>query len=72
MRRVVGISSLAAATAVCHWLPCLDHRHGLSGGDDGDALEALEDQEMLAIAGDDQIGLGRLGGGEHRIIVGIC
>lgn len=45
-------------------------RHGLGGADDGDALVALE-VEQMRIAGDDEISVGRYRAGEHVIVVGI-
>lgn len=43
----------------------------LGGVDDGDAVEVLEVQKMR-IAGDDDVGVGRNGAGEDRIVVRVC
>lgn len=53
------------------FLAAVDDLQSLSGIDDADALIAAQRQQMLAITGDDEIGLGGERTGKYMVIVGI-
>lgn len=62
------------APALLHSLPvacCLQPLDGLPGGDDVDALEAAQGQQIELVAGGDEIGLAGDGCGDDVIVVGI-
>jgi hypothetical protein len=47
------------------------YRERILGGEDGDALMGADGQQVPAVAGDDQFGVGGDGSGDDVIVIGI-
>lgn len=65
------MESNGAGPSIRRYLAAADELQRGSGLDNADALIAAERQQVFAIPGDDEIGLGGQGASKHVIVVGI-